>query len=76
MKRSKHRLKSFLLRAGYRYQGKACWSPAHMRYLRELVLAHPTQKIILEDSRIPRNLPGAVPIHAAHRIEHPFGRLF
>lgn len=49
MKRSKHRLKSFLLRAGYRYQGKAIWGPAHMRYLRELVLAHPAQKVILED---------------------------
>lgn len=49
MKRSKHRLKSFLLRQGYRYQGKANWTPAHMRYLRELVLAHPAQKVILED---------------------------
>ena len=43
MKRSKHRLKSFLLRTGYRYQGKSCWTPGHMRYLRELVLAHPAQ---------------------------------
>jgi len=49
IKRSKQRLKSFLLRAGYRYQGKAIWGPAHLRYLRELVLAHPAQKIILED---------------------------
>src|SRR5690606_38018602 len=48
-RRSKQRLKSFLLRAGYRYQGKANWTPAHMRYLRELVLAHPAQKVILED---------------------------
>lgn len=49
MKRSKHRLKSFLLRGGYRYQGKANWTPAHLRYLRELALAHPAQKVILED---------------------------
>jgi len=49
MKRSKHRMKSFLLRIGYRYQGGANWTPAHMRYLRELVLPHPAQKVILED---------------------------
>jgi transposase len=40
-RRSRHRLKGFLLRHGYRYQGKTSWSAAHERYLRELVLAHP-----------------------------------
>lgn len=49
LKRSKQRLKSFLLRNGYRYQGKANWTQAHMRYLRELVLADPAQKVVLED---------------------------
>ena len=33
--RAKQRLKSFLLRQGYRYQGKANWSEAHQRYLRD-----------------------------------------
>jgi transposase len=47
--RSKKQLLSFLLRSGYRYSGKAHWSQAHMRYLRELVLAHPAQKLILEE---------------------------
>ena len=37
-RRSRHRLKGFLLRHGYRYQGKSSWSAAHERYLRELVL--------------------------------------
>ena len=32
--RAKQRLKSFLLRQGYRYSGKANWSEAHQRYLR------------------------------------------
>ena len=36
-RRSRHRLKGFLLRHGYRYQGKSSWSAAHERYLRELV---------------------------------------
>ena len=34
--RSKQRLNSFLLRAGFRYSGKTNWTAAHMRYLREL----------------------------------------
>jgi transposase len=41
--------KGFLLRHGYRYQGKSAWSGAHQRYLRELVLPHPAMKAILEE---------------------------
>jgi transposase len=47
--RAKLRLKSFLLRQGYRYQGKANWSEAHQRYLRELVLSLPALKAVLEE---------------------------
>jgi transposase len=47
--RSRHRLKGFLLRHGYRYQGKSSWNAAHERYLRELVLPHPAMKVILEE---------------------------
>jgi len=49
LRRCRFRLKAFLLRHGYRYQGKASWSQAHMRYLRELVLPHPAMKVILEE---------------------------
>jgi len=49
LRRCRLRLKAFLLRHGYRYQGKANWSAAHMRYLRELVLPHPAMKAILEE---------------------------
>jgi transposase len=48
-RRSRHRLKGFLLRHGYRYQGKSSWSAAHECYLRELVLPHPAMKVILEE---------------------------
>ena len=48
-RRSRHRLKGFLLRHGYRYQGKSAWSAAHERYLRELMLPHPAMKVILEE---------------------------
>ena len=49
LSRSKQRLSSFLLRNGYRYTGKSKWTPAHMRYLRELALPDPAQKIVLEE---------------------------
>ena len=42
-------LKAFLLRNGYRYTGKSAWTEAHRRYLRELVLPHPAQRVVLED---------------------------
>lgn len=48
--RIKHRLTSFLLRNGHHYTGKSPWSEAHMRYLRELVLIDPIQKLILEEN--------------------------
>jgi len=49
LRRCRLRLKAFLLRHGYRYQGKANWSQPHMRYLRELVLPHPAMKAVLEE---------------------------
>lgn len=47
--RARQRLKSLLLRQGYRYKGKANWSAAHQRYLRELVLPLPALKSVLEE---------------------------
>ncbi len=47
--RSRQRLMSFLLRNGHHYTGKSTWTDAHLRYLRELVLNDPIQKLILEE---------------------------
>jgi len=47
--RTKKQLLSFMLRNGYRYKGTSHWTQSHMQYLRELVLADPAQKIILEE---------------------------
>jgi transposase len=47
--RAKHRLTMFLLRNGHRYTGRSSWTEAHRRYLRELVLVDPIQKLILEE---------------------------
>ena len=46
---NRHRLKAFLLRHGYKYSGTSSWTEAHLRYLRELVLAHAAHKIVLEE---------------------------
>jgi transposase len=49
LRRAKLRLGSFLLRSGHHYTGKSKWTPAHLRYLRELELNSPVQKIVLEE---------------------------
>lgn len=49
LSRSKQRLSAFLLRNGFNYTGKSKWGAAHMRYLRELVMPHDAQKIVLEE---------------------------
>lgn len=48
LSRAKQRLNSFLLRLGFRYSGKARWTPSHMRYLRELIMPTDAQKVVLE----------------------------
>jgi transposase len=49
LRRAKNRLKGFLLRQGFHYQGKANWSEPHRRYLRELKLPVPALKAVLEE---------------------------
>jgi transposase len=49
LSRAKQRLKSFLLRLGYHYTGKANWSEKHQRYVRELTLSLPAHKAVLEE---------------------------
>ena len=41
LKATKHRLKAFLLRQDIRYEGRADWTAAHLRWLSEVVC--PTQ---------------------------------
>lgn len=47
--RARQQLGAMLLRNGHRYTGASRWSEAHMRYLRELVMPDPAQKIVLEE---------------------------
>jgi transposase len=48
-RRSRQQLKALLLRLGYHYTGKSSWNEAHLRYLRELEMTHPAQKVVLEE---------------------------
>ena len=49
LRRSKARLSAFLLRNGHNYPGKTKWTAAHLRYLRELKLATPAHRMVLEE---------------------------
>jgi transposase len=49
LKAAKLRLKSFLLRHGIYYTGRASWTPAHLRWLSEVVCPTPTQQIVFQE---------------------------
>ena len=49
LKRSKRRLKSFLLRQDIRYEGRASWNAAHLRWLAEVVCPTPPQQIVFQE---------------------------
>ena len=50
LRRGRAQLKALLLRNGYRCSGKSTWTEAHRRYLRELVLPHAAQRVVIEDA--------------------------
>ena len=50
LKAAKHRLKSFLLRLGLNYVGRADWNDAHKRYLAKVVCPTPAQQIVFQES--------------------------
>ena len=47
--RTRQQLGAMLLRNGHRYAGLSAWTEPHMRYLRELALPDPAQKLVLEE---------------------------
>jgi transposase len=49
LKAAKLRLKAFLLRHEIRYTGQANWSPAHLRWLSEVVCPTPAQQIVFQE---------------------------
>jgi transposase len=49
LKRSKRRLKSFLLRHDIRYEGRANWNAAHLRWIAQLECPTAPQQIVVQD---------------------------
>jgi transposase len=49
LKAAKLRLKSFLMRRGIYYTGRASWTPAHLRWLAEVVCPTPAQQIVFQE---------------------------
>jgi transposase len=49
LKRSKSRLKAFLLRHDLRYEGRATWTAAHLRWLARVVCPTPAQQIVFQE---------------------------
>ena len=50
LKAAKLRLKSFLLRLGLNYTGRANWTDAHRRYLSTVACPTPAQQIVFQES--------------------------
>src|ERR687891_309043 len=49
LKAAKFRLKAFLLRQDIRYEGRATWSPAHLRWLSEVVCPTAAQQVVFQE---------------------------
>lgn len=49
LKSARQRLKSFLLRLGLHYVGRADWNDAHRRYLARVVCPTPAQQIVFQE---------------------------
>jgi transposase len=49
IKAAKARLKAFLLRQDIRYEGRANWGPAHLRWLAKVVCPTPAQQIVFQE---------------------------
>lgn len=49
LKATKYRLKAFLLRQDIRYEGRANWTAAHLRWLSEVVCPTPAQQIVFQE---------------------------
>jgi len=49
LRTARQQLSAFLLRYGKRYPGKKPWTPAHLRWLADLSLPHPSQQIVLQE---------------------------
>lgn len=48
-RKARQHLSAFLLRSGYRYDGKTAWSKAHWRWISDIKMPHSAQQITLQE---------------------------
>jgi transposase len=48
-RKARQHLSAFLLRSGYRYDGKTAWSKAHWRWISDIKMPHGAQQITLQE---------------------------
>lgn len=48
-RKARQHLSAFLLRSGYRYDGKTAWSKAHWRWISDIKMPHRAQQITLQE---------------------------
>jgi transposase len=48
-RKSRQRLNGFLLRHGFRYNGKGHWTQAHFRWIAGIAVEHPAQQLVLQE---------------------------
>jgi transposase len=48
-RKAKQRLGAFLLRHGYRYQGRRNWTLAHMRWISDIKMPHTAQQVTMQE---------------------------
>lgn len=48
---ARHRLNHFLLKNGFRYEGKTHWSQAHWNWIAMAKMEHPAQQIVLQEDQ-------------------------
>ena len=78
LKNAKLRLKSFLLRLGLHYVGRADWNAAHRRYLAKVVCPTPAQQIVFQETlgAVDEHVDRLGRLEAARRACGATGRLY
>src|SRR5437667_4021528 len=70
LKRSKVRLKAFLLRQDIRYEGRANWNAAHLRWLARVVCPTAAQQIVFQEYVHCQRSPNFPQVRSS-KIPHP-----
>ena len=74
LKAAKVRLKAFLLRQDIRYEGRANWTAAHLRWLANVVCPTPAQQMVFQEIRPGGLRADRAPAALGSRTASPWSR--